>query len=133
MKGLQPGSYFNGDSLEIPCSCCRHSRRLSAIRADVPAMSARCPLARRVGVLFDGGQPLRRATCAILLQGPLFIVPASLHHRWDAFDDDWVQRLERRRAWEEPVRAALLLKIGDLVVGQLDVVLALPRQQRMPV
>ena len=31
--------YFNGDSLEIPCSCCRHSRRLSAIRADVPAMS----------------------------------------------------------------------------------------------
>ena len=39
MKGLQPGSYFNGDSLEIPCSCCRHSRRLSAIRADVPAMS----------------------------------------------------------------------------------------------
>ena len=30
---------------------------------------------------------------------------------------------------EEPVRAAVLLKIGDLVVGQLDVVLALPRLQ----
>ena len=41
---------------------------------------------------------LRRATCAILLPGPLFIVPASLHHRWDAFDNDGVQRLERRGA-----------------------------------
>ena len=58
-------------------------------------------------------------------------MPASLHHRWDAFDDDWVQRLGRRGAGEEPIRAALLLKIGDLVVGQLDVVLALPRQQRV--
>ena len=35
-------------------------------------------------------------------------------------------------AGEEPVRAAVLLKIGDLVVGQLDVVLALPRLQRVP-
>ena len=64
-----------------------------------------------------------------VLAGPLFVAPASLHHRWDALDDDWVQRLGRRRAWEEPVRAALLLKIGDLLVGQLDVMLALPRQQ----
>src|SRR5262249_45810120 len=51
--------------------------------------------------------------------GPLFVAPASLHHRWDALDDDWVQRLGRRRAWVEPVRAALLLKIGDLIVEHL--------------
>ena len=31
----------------------------------------------------------------------------------------------------EPVRATLLLKIGDLVVGQLDLVFALPRLQRV--
>ena len=37
-KCLQPGSYFNGDFLEIPCSCRRHRCRRSAIRADVPAM-----------------------------------------------------------------------------------------------
>ena len=79
----------------------------------------RVRVAHRVGLLFDGGQPLRRATCAILLPGPLFIVPASLHHRWDAFDDDGVQRLERRRAWEEPVRAALLAKIRNLVIEHL--------------
>jgi hypothetical protein len=30
----------------------------------------------------------------------------------------------------EPIGATLLLKIGNLVVGQLDVVLALPRLQR---
>jgi hypothetical protein len=65
--------------------------------------------------------------------GLLFVAPASLHHRWDAFDDNWVQRLGLRRAWVEPVRAALLLKIGDLVVGQLDVVLALARAERVPV
>ena len=59
-------------------------------------------------------------------------MPASLHHRWDVFDDDWVQRLERRRAGEEPIRAALLLKISDLVVGQFDVVLALARAKRVP-
>src|SRR5262249_11277365 len=51
--------------------------------------------------------------------GPLFVAPASLHHRWDALDDDWVQRLARRRAWVAPVRAALLLKIGDLIVEHL--------------
>jgi hypothetical protein len=28
----------------VPADCCRHSRRLSAIRADVPAMRARCAL-----------------------------------------------------------------------------------------
>ena len=43
-KCLQPGSCFNGDLLEIACSCRRHRRRLSAIRADVPAMRAQCPL-----------------------------------------------------------------------------------------
>src|SRR3954466_11540118 len=75
--------------------------------------------ARRMGLLFAGAQPLRQATCAILLPGPLFTVPTSLHHRWDAFDDDWVQRLERRRAWVEPVRAALLLERCDLVVEHL--------------
>jgi hypothetical protein len=30
-----------------------------------------------------------------------------------------VQRLERRRAWEEPVRAALLAKIRNLVIEHL--------------
>ena len=39
-KCLQPSSYFNGDFLEIPCSCRCHRCRRSAIRADVPAMRA---------------------------------------------------------------------------------------------
>ena len=43
-KGLQPGSCFDGDSLQIPCSRRRHGRRPSAIRGDVPAMRAQCPL-----------------------------------------------------------------------------------------
>ena len=60
MKGLQPGSYFNGDSVEIPCSCCRHSRRLSAIRADVPAMSVLMVDLARFGGAFSvaGVQPI---------------------------------------------------------------------------
>ena len=40
----------------------------------------RVRVAHRVGLLFDGGRPLRRATCAILLPGPLFIVPARGMH-----------------------------------------------------
>jgi hypothetical protein len=57
-------------------------------------------------------------------------VPASLH-RWDAFDDDWVQRLERRGAWEEPVslevrrrdgiaerEAAEARKVNQVAVGR---------------
>jgi hypothetical protein len=37
----------------------------------------------------------------------------------------------RRRAWVNPGRAALALKIRNVLVGQLDVMLALPRQQRV--
>jgi hypothetical protein len=46
-----------------------------------PMAGIRVRAVHRVGLLFDGGQPLRQATCAILLPGPLFIVPASLHQR----------------------------------------------------
>jgi len=44
----------------------------------------------------------------------LFVAPAHLHPRWYALDDDWVKRLGRRRAWVEPVRAALALEIRDV-------------------
>ena len=67
----------------------------------MPGIRAR--VAHRVGLLFDSGQPLRRATCAILLPGPLFIVPASLKHRRHPFNDNWMQGLERRGAGEEPI------------------------------
>jgi hypothetical protein len=73
MKGLQPGSYFNGDSLEIPCSCCRHSRRLSAIRADVPAMSVlMVDLARFSGAFSVAGvQPIVSRPVATAVGGLL--------------------------------------------------------------
>jgi hypothetical protein len=73
-------------------------------------------------------EPHARSACN---KGPLFIVLASLHHRRDAFDDDGVQRLGRRRAWVEPLSAALALEKCDVFVGHLDVALALPRLQRV--
>src|SRR5262249_28413304 len=38
-----------------------------------PMAGIRAHAAHRLGLLFDGSQPLRRATCAILLPGPSFI------------------------------------------------------------
>src|SRR5262245_36396039 len=47
------------------------------------------------------------------------LIAFTQRYRSDALDDDWVQRLGRRRAWVESVRAALLLKMGDLNVEHL--------------
>jgi hypothetical protein len=75
--------------------------------------------------------PFADHTSDNLPPGLLFVAPANLDHRWYALDDDWVQRLRPRCAWIEPVRAALALKIRNVLVGQLDVMLALLRQQRV--
>ena len=60
------------------------------------------------------------------------LIAFTQRYQSNALDHYWMQRLRHAGlggigGGEEPVRAAVLLKIGDLVVGQLDVVLALPQ------